>query len=832
MSRIQTLLLVAVLLLSGCTGSGGSDPISADEDNVNPPVREQAQNPGNRYLLGMWNVKISTGNGTAELVPIRTGNFHFNAIKFLEQDPCTTCLGIDHVEMHTPTELWADINVHHPYAPSLYYCLFDVRGICMMNGSYQFPASGTLATWNDDEIKVANPDGYSTLFNPMTFPPNESIPILGYIKGNVANDLSQPATINPFLAFGKNLKRRLFGVAETNVSRTINIFVPPDAPTIEFAYALDASWLQLPYVEIPWYDYPPEANCLEAYEIGVELLDSVDPIAGGTGEIRVTVKDHQGPNTIVAATMEGPDFFPGEEGLEFEGLNQDGDASYRGVITNVYGADMGDYPLLIRVRDWESDENLGSVSAYWIENVHVDKGWAHTVGSLNDDTGNAVVTDSESNIYMAGNFSGSVQFDPLGGDVKNATNGSFVTKYNWNGAYTGVRVWAVEPGTSATAEGLAVDSQDNIYACGKFSGTVDFDAGPAQEKVSGNDDAYLLKYSREGDFLWVRTWGAYNEDCALNVTVDVNDNVFVTGYFSDDVDFDPGFGTDKHYAALGKDAYVSKFNSNGDYLWARTWGGPGDIDQGEGVAVDPSGSVYVTGAFQFKVDFDPGATAEFRTSNGDLDCFLSKFSAYGAFLWVDAWGGIDDDISHAAEVPAGGLIVVGGEFRGAVDFDPGPGTDIKDPPGDLCSFVSIIASSGTLIEANAWGAVPAPPPRSCEPVKGMAFDQFGNLYVTGFFQGEVDFDPDGSSDVHTSNGDWDAFISKFNVYGEHQWTYTWGGGFDDRGFDITVNDLGRIFVAGMFSESVDFDPGPGDEWHQSNGKSDAFVVKYTSNGLW
>jgi hypothetical protein len=53
-----------------------------------------------------------------------------------------------------------------------------------------------------------------------------------------------------------------------------------------------------------------------------------------------------------------------------------------------------------------------------------------------------------------------------------------------------------------------------------------------------------------------------------------------------------------------------------------------------------------------------------------------------------------------------------------------------------------------------------------------------------------------------------------------------------RGFYITVNDLGRIFVAGMFSESVDFDPGPGDEWHQSNGKSDAFVVKYTSNGLW
>ena len=98
------------------------------------------------------------------------------------------------------------------------------------------------------------------------------------------------------------------------------------------------------------------------------------------------------------------------------------------------------------------------------------------------------------------------------------------------------------------------------------------------------------------------------------------------------------------------------------------------------------------------------------------------------------------------------------------------------------------------MSVSAWGAVPEPPPQSRDPVKGLGFDKYGNLYVTGYFQGEVDFDPDGSSDIHLSNGDWDAYITKFNVYGEHQWTYTWGGANTDRGQDIVVSNLNRIFV--------------------------------------
>src|SRR3990172_13177089 len=106
MSRILTLLLTASLLLSGCTGSAKHDPVTPGDSSTSLQVM-QSYNPGNRSLLGLYNVVISVADGVAEIVPARNSVVHLNIVKFLEKDPCTTCLGIDSVEMHTPTELWA-----------------------------------------------------------------------------------------------------------------------------------------------------------------------------------------------------------------------------------------------------------------------------------------------------------------------------------------------------------------------------------------------------------------------------------------------------------------------------------------------------------------------------------------------------------------------------------------------------------------------------------------------------------------------------------------------------------------------------------------------------
>jgi hypothetical protein len=108
-------------------------------------------------------------------------------------------------------------------------------------------------------------------------------------------------------------------------------------------------------------------------------------------------------------------------------------------------------------------------------------------------------------------------------------------------------------------------------------------------------------------------------------------NIYVAaGFMGLNVDFDPGPGEDLR-SAHGKydgDIYLSKFGYNGDYIWARTWGGTGP-DAGYDVAAGDSQSAYVTGIFDEVVDFDPGPGTDMHLGNGVIDVFLSKFPPDG-----------------------------------------------------------------------------------------------------------------------------------------------------------------------------------------------------------
>ena len=117
---------------------------------------------------------------------------------------------------------------------------------------------------------------------------------------------------------------------------------------------------------------------------------------------------------------------------------------------------------------------------------------------------------------------------------------------------------------------------------------------------------------------WARTWGGPGDDHGYSVAVDNSGNVFVTGSFWDTVDFDPGPGVDNHSSDGPDNIFLSKFDSSGNFVWARTWGGKWP-DRGYSVAVDGSGNAYVTGVFDFTADFDPGPGVDNHTSNGDWD---------------------------------------------------------------------------------------------------------------------------------------------------------------------------------------------------------------------
>jgi len=94
--------------------------------------------------------------------------------------------------------------------------------------------------------------------------------------------------------------------------------------------------------------------------------------------------------------------------------------------------------------------------------------------------------------------------------------------------------------------------------------------------------------------------------------------------------------------------FLTSFDAEGNFRWARTWGGYGDSDMGYGVALDNQGFVYVSGMFNSEsVDFDPGEGSDIHENNGTgggYDCFLSKFDINGNFQWAVTWGDQGQDM--------------------------------------------------------------------------------------------------------------------------------------------------------------------------------------------
>ena len=388
------------------------------------------------------------------------------------------------------------------------------------------------------------------------------------------------------------------------------------------------------------------------------------------------------------------------------------------------------------------------------------------------------------------------------------------------------RTWGGDSGDSGN--GVVVDGSGNIFIMGGFAGTVDFDPGDGTDEhtSNGSGDIFLSKFDSSGNFKWVRTWGGDSGDSGNGVAVDDSGNIFITGSFAGTVDFDPGDGANDHTSNDSADVFLSKFDSSGNFQWARTWGGMSDWDQGSRVAIDGSGNAYVTGRFGGTVDFDPGPGTDEHSSNGKFDIFLSKFDSNGEFRWARTWGGVSDgDWSSGVAIDGTGSAYVTGWFSGTIDFDPGLGVDEHTSNGQQDAFLSKFGLNGGFQWACTWGGDNSD--MSC----AIAIDGNNNIYITGDFAETVDFDPGPGTDNHTWNGYYDIFISKFNSDGVFQWALTWGGDNFDMGAGVASDVNGNAYIMGLFGSTVDFDSGPGVDEHTALGDyRDIFLAKFDSTG--
>jgi hypothetical protein len=451
--------------------------------------------------------------------------------------------------------------------------------------------------------------------------------------------------------------------------------------------------------------------------------------------------------------------------------------------------------------------------------------WATSVGgAAGDDQSFSIALDSSSNVYVAGHFHGTVDFDPGPGVSNLISSGNtdiFVSKLDSAGQF----LWAKRLGAAGADRGrcIAVDGSGNVLVSGRFENTVDFDPGPGTSNLTsiGGVDVFVLKLDSAGQLIWAKRMGGVGTDRARDIAVDVDGNVYTMGSFELTADFDPGAGTLNLTSGGLFDVYVTKFDNMGNLVWGAAMNGTGD-DEGNDLALDGSGNVYIAGVFRNTVDFDPSSGTLNLTSAGQSDAFVAKLDSAGNSVWAVAFGGAERDKGNGIDVDGAGNVYITGEFRNTVDFDPGPGTLDLTSAGVGNCFVVKLDSLGQLIWADRVGNT------ATALGRGIVADGSGNVYVAGRFQEAVDFDPGPGTFNLIGEDVEDIFVLGLDSAGRFKWAEAMGGTGNDSVRSIVVDGSGDIYMTGFFDVTADFDPGLGTSNLTSNGFFDVFVVKLGS----
>ena len=342
--------------------------------------------------------------------------------------------------------------------------------------------------------------------------------------------------------------------------------------------------------------------------------------------------------------------------------------------------------------------------------------------------------------------------------------------------------WVVKEGGPANDYGnaIAVDSAGNAYVAGSFIGSATF--GETSVTGQGGDDIFIAKYDNGGNLLWVRSAGGATNDAASAVAVDGGGNCYLTGFFQGTATF----GNTNLVSAGGPDIFIAKYDSSGNFLWARQAGGSSD-DRGYAIAVDSSANVYVAGAFNNTATFDTTNL----TSAGSFDIFVAKYNSAGQLLWARQAGGSLDDYGTAVAADSAGNCYLAGHFGSTLATF---GTVTLTNRGGRDVFVAKYDVAGNLLWVRQGGGP------DYDVATALAVDGAGNSYVAGYFYGTATF---GSTQI-TSTGLSDIFATKFDSNGNLIWAANAGGAGDDYAYGVAINSAGDCLVTGGFSGTATF----------------------------
>lgn len=458
---------------------------------------------------------------------------------------------------------------------------------------------------------------------------------------------------------------------------------------------------------------------------------------------------------------------------------------------------------------------------------------AFRVGAAGLDRVQAVAVDAAGGIYIAGSFTGTVDFDPSSATrllTSLATPSQVVARYSASGDLA----WAFQLGDSPDDEvaALAIDDAGNVIIGGSFAGTIDLDPGAGTTIVAsqGGRDAFVASYAADGTLRWTRAFGGVDDDAILGVSTEGSD-VHAAGSFAGTVAVDPSPGM-AITSAGGVDGFLAAWTTGGGARWVFSVGGLQD-DAATVVTAGDGGSIYLGGSFTGTADFGPGALTTPLTSQGSAGLFLARYRNDGSVEWARGLSGTSSvQLALAGLAADGGGVHVAGSFSGTVDFDAGTGVTTRSSLGPTDGFLVHYDAAGSFGWVVAVGGTGATQPR------GVAVGASGDVVVTGAFSGTARFDPGLGATTRTAiglAGATDAFTAQYSSTGAFRWVVGMGApvsGGESASYHtaVAVDGSGSVVGGGQFFGAADVDPGAGVVILTSLGGADGLVIKLTGTG--
>jgi hypothetical protein len=342
-----------------------------------------------------------------------------------------------------------------------------------------------------------------------------------------------------------------------------------------------------------------------------------------------------------------------------------------------------------------------------------------------------------------------------------------------------------------------LDSAGNSYVTGFFMGTTTF--GNTTLTAFGNNDAFVAKMDSNGNWLWAKHAGGTGNCGGAGIAFDTSGNIYIIGNYNGNANF----GTHALNTSGSTDIFVTKLDSEGNWVWAKSAGGSWS-DAGRSIATDNSGNVYLTGDFE--------RTAAFGTTTLSTpiyyDIFVAKLDTDGNWSWAKQAGSPNSDSSVDIAVDGAGDAYITGYFTGSAAFGDSTLTGSYDD--DV--FVAKLDTVGDWMWAVKAGGV------SNDNSSSIAIDSQGNSYINGQTDGPANF----GSIVFAG---YTGFVAKLGISGNWLWVIPSVGSATS---SIATDNSANVYLTGGFSGIVVF----GSTTLYPTGSSDIFAAKLDTNGDW